>query len=196
MSKEGPAEKPIDELPRGVKENLSSQEEVISFLKTFAVVERPNYIILTNLRLAYFDDKRLGRYDFISLPFQKILQMRANRGVFLWGDISFKAEDGHIVFLEKVDREDMLSFIETLRIAYNRIAVEPISIRHTKSLVGQESWEFDKPAEVVFRQQPIPQPQTSPTSSEDALSQLKMRFIKGEISEEEYRSKLRVLEEE
>ena len=183
--------KPIGELPGGVRENLAPGEDVISYLKTFEVVERPNYIILTNLRLVFFDEKRLGRYDFMSLPFQKILQMRANRGVFLWGDISFKSEDGAMLFLEKVDREDMLNFIEELRIAYNRIAVEPISIKHTKSLVGQESWEFDKPAEMVFRQQPALQI----ASSEDALSQLKKRFINGEISEEEYRSKLRVLQE-
>jgi uncharacterized membrane protein len=44
---------------------------------------------------------------------------------------------------------------------------------------------------MVFRQ-------TLPVQSqpvEDPLVQLKMRFIKGEISEEEYKAKLRVLQE-
>jgi hypothetical protein len=58
-------------------------------------------------------------------------------------------------------------------------------------LVGIASWEFDKPAEIIFRQQPSGQLRPP----EDPLSQLKMRFIKGEISEEEYRAKLRVIQE-
>jgi uncharacterized membrane protein len=52
-------------------------------------------------------------------------------------------------------------------------------------------WEFNKPEEIVFRQQPSDQA----VLVEGPLSQLKIRFIKGEISEEEYRAKLRVLQE-
>jgi hypothetical protein len=174
-----------------VKENLSSGEEVIRCLKTFQVVERPDYIILTNLRIVYFTEKHLGRYAFKSIPFQKLLQMRAHRGALLWGDISFTGEDGTVILLEKVDRHGMEGFIDALEIEYNSIAVEPISIKHEKDLVGKATWQFDKPAEIIFRQQPSQQPERS----EDPLSQLKMRFIKGEISEEEYRAKLRVLQE-
>jgi len=186
-----PSKKLIDELPGGVKENLSSGEEVIRYLKTFEVVNRPDYIILTNLRVVYFNEKHLGRYAFESIPFQKLLQMRAHRGAVLWGDISFKSEDGTVILLEKVDRHDLEGFIDALEIEYNSIAVEPILIKHERDLVGIASWEFDKPAEVIFRQMPSGQPK----SPEDPLSQLKMRFIKGEISEEEYRAKLRVLQE-
>jgi hypothetical protein len=181
----------VDELPSGVKENLSPGEEVIRYLKTFEVVERPDYILLTNLRLVYFNEKHLGRYAFKSIPFQKLLQMRAHRGALLWGDISFTGEDGTVILLERVDRRDLEGFIDTLEIEYNRIAVEPISIKHERDLVGKATWQFDKPAEIIFRQQPSDQPERS----EDPLSQLKMRFIRGEISEEEYRAKLRVLQE-
>jgi hypothetical protein len=191
MSDKSPSKSLIDELPGGVKENLSSGEEVIRYLKTFEVVEKPDYIILTNLRVAYFNEKHLGRYAFESIPFQKLLQMRAHRGALLWGDISFKSEDGTVILLERVARHDLESFIDALEIEYNSIAVEPISIKHERDLVGMAAWEFDKPAEIIFRQQPLDQPKPS----EDPLSQLKMRFIKGEISEEEYRAKLRVLQE-
>ena len=191
MSDKPPSKSLIDELPSGVKENLSSGEEVIRYLKTFEVGELPDYIILTNLRVVYFDEKHLGRYAFKSIPFQKLLQMRAHRGALLWGDISFKSEDGTVILLERVDRHDLEGFIDALEIEYNGIAVEPISIKHEKDLVGIASWEFDKPAEMVFRQQPSNQPERS----DDPLSQLKMRFIRGEISEEEYRTKLRVLQE-
>jgi hypothetical protein len=191
MSDKSPSKSLIDELPGGVKENLSSGEEVIRYLKTFEVVERPDYILLTNLRVVYFNEKHLGRYAFESIPFQKLLQMRAHRGALLWGDISFKSEDGTVILLERVDRHDLESFIDALEIEYNSIAVEPISIKHERDLVGIATWEFDKPAEIIFRQQPLDQPKPS----EDPLSQLKMRFIRGEISEEEYRAKLRVLQE-
>ena len=77
MSNESPSKSLIDELPSEVKENLSSGEEVVSYLKTFEVVERPDYIILTNIRVVYFNEKHLGRYDFKSIPFQKLLQLRA-----------------------------------------------------------------------------------------------------------------------
>lgn len=191
MSGKSPGKSPIDELPGGVKENLSSGEEVVRYLKTFEVVERPDYIILTNLRVVYFNEKHLGRYAFKSIPFQKLLQITAHRGSLLWGDISFKSEDGTVILLERVDRDDLEGFIDALEIAYNSIAVEPISIKHERDLFGKATWEFNKPEEVIFRQQPSDQPKPS----EDPLNQLKMRFVRGEISEEEYRAKLRVLQE-
>ena len=191
MSDKSSSKNLIDELPRGVKENLSSGEEVIRYLKTFNVAERPDYIILTNLRVTYFDEKHLGRYTFKSIPFQKLLQMKAHRGTLLWGDISFTSEDGTVITLERVDRKDLEPFIDALETEYNSMAVEPISIKHEKDLVGKATWQFDKPAEVIFRQQPSNQPGLS----DDPLNQLKMRFIKGEISEEEYKAKLRVLQE-
>ena len=191
MSNKSPSKSLIDELPGGVKENLSSGEEVIRYLKTFEVVEGPDYILLTNLRLVYFNEQHFGRYTFTSIPFQKLLQIRAHRGVLLWGDISFKGEDGTVILLERVDRNDLEGFLDALEIAYNSIAVEPISIKHEKDLVGAAKWEFDKPKEMLVRQQPSDQPKLP----EDPLNQLKTRFIKGEISEEEYKAKLRVLQE-
>jgi hypothetical protein len=191
MSDKSPSKSLIDELPGAVKENLSSGEEVIRYLKTFEVVERPDYIILTNLRVAYFDEKHLGRYVFKSIPFEKLLQIRAHRGAVLWGEISFKSEDGTVILLERVDHRDLEGFMDALENAYNSIAVEPISIKHEKDLLGKATWEFNKPAEMIVRQRSSDQPKPS----EDPLDQLKMRFIRGEISEEEYKAKLRLLQE-
>lgn len=161
MSNKSPAKSIIDELPSGVKQNLISGETVVSYLKTFEIVERPNFIILTNLRVVFFDEKMLWRYAFKSLPLEKILQMRANRGTVLWGDISFKMEDGTTVLLEKVDRDKMKDFINAFETAYNRIAVEPISIKHNRNLLDRETWEFNKPPEIVFRGPSPDQPETS-----------------------------------
>lgn len=191
MSDKSPSKNLIDELPDGVKKNLSSGEKVKSYLKTFEVADKPNYIILTNLRVAYFDEKHLGRYDFKSIPFEKLLRIKAHRGAAVWGEISLESEDKTVILLKRVNRGDVEGFMDALEDAYNSIAVEPISIKHKKDLLGKATWEFNKPAEMIVRQLPSEQPKPS----EDPLNQLKTRFIRGEISEEEYRAKLRVLQE-
>jgi hypothetical protein len=191
VSNKSPSKRLIDELPSGVKQNLSPGEEVTHYLKTFEITERPDYVILTNFRLIYFDERRLGRFAFKSIPFQKLLQIKAHKGAVVWGEISFKSEDGTVIVLERVNRNDLSVFIDALEIAYNRIAVEPVSMKHEGDLLGMAEWEFNKPEETIFRQLPLDQPKPV----DDPLNQLKMRFIKGEISEEEYKAKLRVLQE-
>ena len=105
--------------------------------------------------------------------------------------LSVKMEDGTIYTVERVSRGDMANFIDALEIAYNSIAVEPVSMKRKGELLGMADWEFDKPKEMIFRQNvPV---QSKP--AEEPLVQLKMRFIKGEISEEEYKAKLQVLQE-
>jgi hypothetical protein len=188
---EKPTKSLVDKLPDGLKKNLSPGEEIISSLNSFVIAERTNYIILTNLRLIYFDEKHLGRYDFKSLPLQKVLQISAHKGAIVWGAVSVKMEDGTFYTVEKVSRNDMTNFIDALEIEYNSIAVEPISMKHKGELLGMADWEFNKPAEMVFRQNVSIQSKPA----EDPLVQLKIRFVKGEISEEEYKAKLQVLQE-
>jgi hypothetical protein len=188
---EKPTKSLVDKLPDGVKKNLSPGEEIISYLNSFVIAERTNYIILTNLRLIYFDEKHLGRYVFKSLPLQKMLQISAHKGAVLWGEVSIKMEDGTSYKVERVSRADMSNFIDALEIEYNSIAVEPVSMKNKGELLGIADWEFDKPAEAIFRTNPSIQSMPA----EDPLVQLKMRFVKGEISEEEYAAKLRVLQE-
>jgi hypothetical protein len=191
VSEKSPAKSLIDKLPDGLRKNLSPGEEVFSYLKSFVIAERSNFIILTNQRLIYFDQKHLGRYVFKSLPLQKLLQVSAHKGAVVWGEVSVRMEDGSKYVVERVNRKDLESFIDALEIEYNSIAVEPVSIKHKAELLGIADWEFNKPAEMVFRQNPSIQ--SIPV--EDPLVQLKMRFVKGEISEEEYKAKLRVLQE-
>ena len=189
---EKPTKSLVDKLPDGVKKNLSPGEEIVSYLKSFVIAELTNYIILTNIRLIYFDEKHLGRYVFKSLPLQKVLQISAHKGAIVWGEVTIRMEDRTSYTVERVSRNDMAKFIDALEIEYNNIAIEPISIKHKGELLGISDWEFNKPAEMIFRQNTATiQPQTA----EDPLVQLKMRFIKGEISEEEYKAKLQVLKE-
>ena len=191
VSEKSPTKSLVDKLPDGLRKNLSPGEEVVSYLKSFVIAERSNFIILTNQRLIYFDQKHWGRYIFKSLPLQKLLQVSAHRGAVVWGDVSIKMEEGTFYSVERVSRNDLVCFIDALEIAYNSIAVEPVSIQHKGELLGMADWEFNKPAEVVFRQNPSVQS----VPVEDPVVQLKMRFVKGEISDEEYKAKLRVLQE-
>jgi hypothetical protein len=191
VSENPPIKSIIDKLPNGVKRNLSPGEEIICYLKSFVIAELTNYILLTNQRLIYFDEKHLGRYTFKSLPFQKLLQVKAHKGAIVWGEVTFKMEDDEVFTVERVSRKDLSSFIDELETAYNNIAVEPVSMKHKGELLGITDWEFNKPSEMVFREKPSFQ--GKPT--EDPIDQLKTRFVKGEISEEEYRAKLRVLQE-
>ncbi len=98
----------VDSLPDGVKKNLSANEQVTSYLRTFVIAERTDYIILTNLRLIHFDEKHLGRYTFKSLPFQKLLQVKAHKGAVVWGEVTFKMEDGSTYVLERVPEMSLL----------------------------------------------------------------------------------------
>jgi len=191
MSDTSPKKSLIDEMPGGVKKNLSPGEEIVRYLKTFEITQKPDYIILTNQRLVYFDEKHLGRFAFKSIPLQKLLQIKAHKGAIIWGEISFKSEDGTTFVLERVNRRDLEGFIDALEVAYNLIAVEPVSMKHQGDLLGMAEWEYNKPEETVFRQLQSEQPKPV----EDPLHELKMRFIRGEISEEEYKAKLRVLQE-
>lgn len=191
MSEKPPTKSLVDKLPDSLKKNLSPGEEIVSYLKSFVVAELTNYVILTNIRLIYFDEKHLGRYVFKSLPLQKVLQVSAHKGAVVWGEVSIKMEDGASYTVERVSRNDMANFVDALEIEYNNIAVEPISIKHKGELLGISDWEFNKPAEMIFRQNTSIQSQPA----QDPLVQLKMRFIKGEISEEEYKAKLQVLQE-
>src|SRR5665647_3073526 len=139
---EKPTKSLVDKLPDSLRKNLSPGEEIISYLRSFVIAELSNYIMLTNIRLIYFDEKFLGRYVFKSLPLQKVLQVSAHKGAIVWGDVSVKMEDGTSYIIERVSRKDMANFIDALEIAYNSIAVEPVSIKHKGELLGISDWEL------------------------------------------------------
>ena len=102
----------------------------------------------------------------------------------------YESEDETEILLKRIFKSKVERFIDAVEIAINNIAVEPISIKRDKGLLTAK-WQFNKPEEMLFRQQSSDQSKPA----EDPINQLKMRFIKGEISEEEYRAKLRILQE-
>jgi hypothetical protein len=125
--------------------------------------------------------------------------MIAQRGMLRFGTITFYDENEEEIALNRVPKEQIEKFIDSLEQALNMIAVEPISIKRNKGIGGRMNWEFNKPPEMVFRSSTYLEhqkvsPQTS-SHSQDPLFILKTRFARGEISEEEYNRMKKALTE-
>ena len=198
-------------LPKKLIDNLGTNENVLLALKSFTIIQKPNYMILTNSRIIFFDDRWVG-YEVKSIPFQKQLEIRAERGIFFWGDIYIKSEESvggsndlqtelgenkkpHITYIvRRANKRLIQPFVEAIADLINKIAIEPISIKKKTSWFGKASWQFEKPEEFVTRTQPFPSAQSAATQ-EDPLLSLKLAFARGEITEEEYRKRLSILKE-
>ena len=173
------------ELPKKLLEQLEVGEKVIEALKTTTIASRPDYTVLTNNRILYFNDKHLGRYELVVIPYSKLQTMKAERGLLTFGKILFVDENMEEIILNKVRKEQIEPFIESLEKALNNIAVEPISIKRDKHLGSNMMWEFEKPAELVFRSHKEVL-ETNQGSISNPLDELRMRYARGEISETEY----------
>ena len=79
-----------------------------------------------------------------------------------------------------------------MEIALNNVAVAPISIKRSKGLIGKMEWEFKKTPEMLFKSRPADGSSLErrdffrEEDNREALQNLKLRFVKGEITEEEY----------
>lgn len=181
------------ELPKKLLEQLEPGEKVLDSLKTTTIASRPDYTVLTDRRILYFNDKHLGRFELIVIPYSKLQTMKAERGLLTFGKIVFTSENGEEIPLNLVKKEQIEPFIESLEEALNNIAVEPISIKRVKNVGSNMVWEFEKPPELIFRsQKEVKEFDGSP----DPLNELKMRYVRGEISEAEYRRMKHFLESE
>jgi hypothetical protein len=181
-------------LPDKLLEQLEPKEKVIDALRTTTIASRPDYTVLTNQRIIYFNDKHLGRFELALIPYSKLQIMHAERGLLSFGKIVFKDENDEEIALNKVRKEQIEPFIESLEKALNEIAVEPISIKRVKNIGSQMEWEFVKPAELIFRSQTGAQ--MVDQNGVDPLDELKMRYVRGEITETEYRRMKHFLETE
>ncbi|TEU10065.1 hypothetical protein E3J20_04860 [Candidatus Bathyarchaeota archaeon] len=180
-------------LPKGIQETLVANERIHKVLKTVSIINKPEYTVLTDRRILYFNEKILNRYDLEDIPYSKLMEMKAERGRVRFGSIEFKSEEmKKPIKLSKVPKKDIEPFIAALEIAMNNVAVEPISIKRSKGLIGKMRWEFKKTPETLFKSRPAEadslerRPFSKGEPEADPLRKLKLRFVNGEISEEEY----------
>lgn len=151
-----------ESLPKGLLEHLSPGEEIIDTLKTMTLVTRPDYTVITNQRILYFNEKHLGRYDMKVIPYSKLQKVHAEKGRLMYGSIILTDESGDLVELTRVPKDEIQPFIDKLEAAINRIAIEPVSINRNRRILGKMIWEFDKPPEMLFRTIPTGSPPPPP----------------------------------
>ena len=179
-------------VPDQLLENLATGEEVKRSLRTKSLLNIPEFTFLTNRRIIYYNQKILGRYDLIDIPYSRLSEMKAERGRMSFGSIVFVSEEGDEVQLKKVPKAQIEEFVQALEIALNNVAVEAIRIKRIKGLLGKMVWEFKKSPEMIFRARPPDnealtyKSQTQRPPDSDPMNELKMRLARGEITMEEF----------
>lgn len=180
-----------DTIPKEIKENLESGEEVKHITETFSLKNTPELLVVTNRRILYLDKKLFGRYDFQTIPYMKLRSATAKIGAVMWGEFILEGEEDTRIHLERVKKEGIISTFESMKEAINEIAIEPLSIVRKKRLFSEE-WYLSKPPEMIMRQKSASIPEY-PIEG-DPLKMLKIRYAKGEITKEEYEEMKKVIE--
>ncbi len=194
----------LGKLPRKLRENLEPDEQVLYYTKKNPSLEKPKWLVVTDRRIIYFDEKILGRYDMKSIPYEKIERIDYVKGIAS-ADFKITLEDGTIVELGWMKKKQGQEAMEAIKQAIEAIAVEPPTLDKKKGLTKEE-WVLVKPKETVVRgARGIPEyaPRLGKRGERpvakreedvyDMLLKLKKLRDEGIISDEEYEEKRRKL---
>ncbi|AGK61516.1 hypothetical protein Asulf_01538 [Archaeoglobus sulfaticallidus PM70-1] len=183
------------DLPEQVSENLYPGEKIVYSVKKLKSLEKPMYLIVTDRRVIYFDQKLLGRYDLVDFPYEKLELVSYTKGK-IGAEFSLVREDGKKVIIPWMEKDESQQAIIAIRDALNAVSVEQISIDKKKGLM-KESWTLKKPKEVITRTLPMTQViETKKEVKEDPiekLKKLKELYDMGLLTEEEYETKRKEL---
>ena len=109
------------ELPEQLLENLYDNEEIKRVLKTMSLLNVPEYTCLTNRRVIYYNQKVLGRYEIADIPYSRLALMSAERGRLLFSSLYLEGEDGAMIGLKRVPKEEIEDFVVALELAINNV---------------------------------------------------------------------------
>ncbi|MCK4397656.1 MAG: PH domain-containing protein [Methanophagales archaeon] len=185
------------EIPKEVEENLYPGEQIsYSLKKKFRLEAKPKYLIVTDRRVMYLDQKILGRYDLSDIPYEKLEQVSFHKGPVA-SEFVLKSEEGRIINLTWMEREEATSALNAIQDSLNAIAVEPVSIRKKKGLLGEDLL-LKKPPELVSRTIPMTRvveerKAKAEEGPADKLKKLKELYDAGVINEQEYGEKRKKL---
>jgi len=181
----------MKELPESVNKVLEPGERVIHSVKKKISLEKPKWVIVTDRRIIYLDEKILGRYDISAVPYQKLEEVRIRLGL-LSSEFIIVNEEGKNLNLSWMDKEEAKKTINAIKDALNAIAIEPVTVEVRKGLT-HETWILRKPKELVSRVVAGGKPQGGPSvPKEDPLEKLKKLkelYDMGAITPEEYEEK-------
>ncbi|NPA47165.1 MAG: hypothetical protein GXO14_00800 [Thermococci archaeon] len=180
--------------PKALLRHLEPNERVLFSIKRRASLEKPKWLIVTDRRVIYFDEKVLGRYEMKAIPYQKLEQVTVRVGI-MSSEFVIEGEESITLKLGWMKKEQAKEAIEAIKDALNAIAVEPVTIDVNKGLTN-ETWVLKKPKELVSRTMYVGQnPQTSAPQAQaeedpiEKLKKLKELLDAGIITEEEYEEK-------
>ncbi len=183
-------------LPKAVVKQLEPGEEVLHTVKKKVSLEKPKWVVVTDRRIIYVDEKILGRYEIKAIPYQKLKEVEVKLGI-LSSEFVIKGEENIVLKLGWMNKEQARETINAIKNALNAIAVEPVTIEINKGLTSEE-WHLKKPEELVTRFAPAGKTIEHPPAKveEDALEKLKKLkelYDMGAITEEEYEEKRKKL---
>ncbi|MDI9642253.1 MAG: PH domain-containing protein [Archaeoglobales archaeon] len=186
----------MSEPPKEVSENLYPGENVFYCLKKKLTMElKPKFLVVTDRRIIYLDQKILGRYELMDVPYEKLEFVRFYRGI-IGSEFVVKKEDGKEISLSWMEKEEAEKAIEAIRDALNTIAVVPVSIKKTKGIKGVEI-QVSKPKEIITRTMPMARVVEKTTMKKEdpleRLKKLKELYEAGVISKEEFEERKRKL---
>ncbi len=188
--------KDLVDIPKDVIDNLYSGENVNFCIKKKVAMElKPKYLIISDRRVIFYDQKIAGRYDLNDIPYSKLEHVYFNEGL-LASEFTLKNEDKHHISINWLGKKECKDAIITIRDAINAISIEPVSIQKKKTLVG-EKWSLRKPLETITRTMPMAQviERTQPAQKTDdpvdKLKKIKELNEIGILSDGEYEEKRR-----
>ncbi|ADT84427.1 PH domain-containing protein [Thermococcus barophilus] len=180
---------------RVILENLYPDEDVLyAIKKKFSLEAKPKWLVVTDRRILYVDEKLLGRYELTAVPYEKLELVYVKVGK-IYSEFLIRKEDGKEIKLTKMDKEKARKAIEAIRDALNEIAVEPVTIERKKHLMSEE-WVIHKPKEAVSRSIRMEPRKFREKREEDPLEKLKKLkelYDMGVITQEEYEEKRKKL---
>ncbi len=179
------------EIPKSLEENLEPNEEILCLLKKVLGIEKPKWLVVTNKRIIYFDEKIFGRYDFVAIPYEKLEDVHFKKSK-IGSSFLIRSEDNKKINIAWLQKDEAIKAIETIKNAINKIAVEPISIEKKKGFLGEE-WILHKPREAISRTISKVKERKSEEDVFEKLKKLKELYDMGIISEDEYEEKRRKL---
>ncbi|NJF25220.1 PH domain-containing protein [Thermococcus sp. Bubb.Bath] len=187
------------QLPKSVLRHIEPNERVLFSIKKKISLEKPKWLLVTDRRIIYLDEKVFGRYDLKALPYQKLEQVTVKLGI-MSSEFIIEGEENITLKLGWMNKEEARKAINAIKDALNAIAVEPVSIGVNKGLTS-ETWVLKKPKEFITRTMPAYQPAQTPANEEkedpmEKLKKLKELLDMGVISQGEYEEKRKKLLEE
>jgi len=187
-------------LPKAVLKHLEPGEEVLHTVRKKVSLEKPKWVIVTDRRIIYVDEKVLGRYEIKAIPYQKLKEVEVKLGV-ISSEFIIKGEENIRLKLGWMNKEQARETINAIKDALNAIAVEPVTIEVKKGLTSEE-WHLKKPEELVTRFAPAgktiehPPAKVEKEDPLEKLKKLKELYDMGVITPEEYEEKRKKLLEQ